>query len=130
MEQSCLPRVKLRENRIGTECYINDQKIERVTSVDFRAAVDEVSTFDFEMSGMPDIDMFGNIQFSFAPETVKEAIIVLRNELMKHGDLYNGFLSSIKSALDDYGYEAFCLEDGNIEVAYEVLRRMIGEDGN
>lgn len=130
MEQSCLPRVKLRENWIGTECYINDQKIERVTSVDFRAAVDEVSTFDFEMSGMPDIDMFGNIQFSFAPETVKEAIIVLRNELMKHGDLYNGFLSSIKSALDDYGYEAFCLEDGNIEVAYEVLRRMIGEDGN
>lgn len=199
-----LPRVKVvnpGDSWLGTEYCINNQKIDHVRSVDFRVAVDEVPTFTFEPMGLPDIDMPGDIRFSFTPKTVEEAkkvlehearkhcvdiklhgscvtpyidgervscctridsdnekdddsmkfipceetlfsdyvqtnlssytrfaMIVLRNELLKHGDFYDGFLASIKSALDDYRYETACLPDGNGEVAYEVLRRIIGEE--
>lgn len=204
MEQNSLPRVRVvnpNESWLGTEYYINGKKIEYVKSVDFRVAVDEVPTFTFETIGLPDIDMYGDIRFSFTPETVEEAkkvlenenrkhhvelkyekpgisayvdgervpcckkiddynetekdsmkfipnenslfsdyiqtnlseytkfaVIVLRDELLKHGDLYDGFLASIKSALDDCGYETACLLDGNMEVALEVIRRITGEE--
>lgn len=64
------------------------------------------------------------------PETdhaIRQAVNILRNELLKHEELYNGFCASIKSALDDYGYETCCIEDANNEVAHEILKRIIGE---
>lgn len=86
-----IPRVKVvnpNEGWMGTEYYIDGKKIERVKSVDFRVAVDEVPHFTFETMGLPDIDMSGDIRFKFTPKTVQQAIIVLRNELMTHGELY------------------------------------------
>lgn len=195
-----LPRVKVvnpNDDWLGTEYYIDGQKIERVKSVDFRVAVDEVPTFTFETIGAPDIDMSGDIQFSFTPQTVDEArkiiehetknkhrvdlglhhnglmaridgeyvpaferidpdneesaekmkfipnenilfskdiqvdlsqyvrfsVIVLRNELWNHGVLYDGFLASIKSALNECPAD----EDNDFK-AKAVLRRIIGEE--
>lgn len=63
----------------------------------------------------------------YSEDTIRQAISVLRTELLKHSELYDGFYLSIKSALDDYGYETCCLENANGEVAYEVLKRLIGE---
>lgn len=99
-----IPRVKVvnpNEGWMGTEYYIDGKKIERVKSVDFRVAVDEVPHFTFETMGLPDIDMSGDIRFKFTPKTVQQAIIVLRNELMTHGELYQVFLKSMLSSLDD-----------------------------
>lgn len=82
-----LPRVKVvnpGDGWLGTEYYINDQKIERVKAVDFRVAVDEVPTFTFETMGLPDIDMSGDVRFSFTPETVEEAKKVIEHEARKH----------------------------------------------
>lgn len=120
------PRVKVvnkGESWLGTQCYINDKKIKKVKAVNFRVAVDEIPTFDFEMSGMPEIDMPGNIRFSFTPNTVEEAVEVLRNEILKHGDVYNGFLASIRSAIEDCKSEIY--ED---ELAKYILKRIIGEE--
>ena len=89
------PRVKVvnpNEGWMGTEYYIDGKKIERVKSVDFRVAVDEVPQFTFETMGLPDIDMSGDIRFKFTPETVQQASVVLRNELMTRGGLYHIFL--------------------------------------
>lgn len=99
-----IPRVKVtnpNEGRLGTECYIDGKKISNVRSVDFRVAVDEVPQFTFETLGLPEIDMAGDVQFSFTPETVQQAAVVLRNELSKRGDLYDVFLASMISAIDD-----------------------------
>lgn len=123
---SKLPRVKVvnpGDDWIGTECYINNKKIERVKAVDFRAAVDDVPTFIFETMGLPDIDMSGDVRFSFTPQTVAEAVQVLRNELLKHGELYDGFLASIKSVLDE---EWTC--DSGCDLEEAVLKRLIGEE--
>lgn len=197
------PRVKVvnsGDSWIGTEYYINNQKIERVKAVEFRVAVDEVPTFIFETMGLPEIDMPGNIQFSFTPQTIEAArkviehetknkhrvdlesrkgcvaayidgeyipackkiepdnkecdeyiqkmefipnenvlfsqyvqadlshyirfaMIVLQNELLKHEDLYNGFMASIKSALDEFPEDEF-----HRVMAEEILKRLIGEE--
>lgn len=99
-----IPRVKVinpTEGWLGTEYYIDGKKIKNVKSVDFRVAVDEIPHFTFETIGLPDIDMSGDIRFKFTPETVQQAVMVLRNELLTKGTLYNGFLESMLSALDE-----------------------------
>lgn len=99
-----IPRVKVinpTESRMGTACYIDGKQIRGVRSMDFRVSVDEVPQFTFETLGLPEIDMAGDIQFGFTPETVQQAMVILRNELSKRGDLYDSFLASMKSAIDD-----------------------------
>lgn len=131
------PRVKVvnpNESWLGTEYFIDGNKVNNVKSVDFRVAVDEVPQFTFETLGLPDIDMYGDIQFSFTPETVQHAAVVLRNELSKRGDLYDVFLSSMRSAIDDNfrnGNETCgdALDIGQAdfdEVAKLMLNRLIG----
>ena len=132
-----LPRVKVvnpNESWHGTEYCIDGNKVNNVKSVDFRVAVDEVPKFTFETLGLPEIDMSGDIQFSFTPKTVQQAAVVLRNELSKRGDLYDVFLSSMRSAIDDNfrnGNETCgdALDIGQAdfdEVAKLMLNRLIG----
>lgn len=98
-------RVKVnnpKDDWLGTEYYINGQKINNVRSVDFRVAVDEIPVFQFETMGLPDIDMSGAaVLFSFAPETVQEAAVVLRNEFMSNPESRKALISSIASALKE-----------------------------
>lgn len=134
-----IPRVKVvnpNESWLGTECYIDGKKIPNVRSVDFRVAVDEVPHFTFETLGLPEIDMSGDVQFSFAPETVRQAAVVLRNELFKRGVLYDSFLASMRSAIDGDFWNAreTCGNELDIgqadfhEAAELMLNRLIGLD--
>ena len=132
-----IPRVKVVnpiEDWLGTEYYINDKKIERVKSIDFRVAVDEVPQFIFETMGLPDIDMSGDIRFKFTPETVQQAALVLRNELMIRGELYCAFLESMLSALDDKFWDSRDRNGNDLDLGEEdfkeaavlMLNRLIG----
>ena len=132
-----MQRVKVvnpNESWRGTECYIDGKKIPNVRSVDFQVAVDEVPQFTFEILGLPDIDMHGDIQFSFTPETVQQAAVVLRNELPKRGVLYDSFLASMKSAINDdfWNTRETCGDALDIgksdfdEAAELMLNRLIG----
>ena len=132
-----IPRVKVvnpNESWRGTECCIDGNKIPNVRSVDFRVAVDEAPQFTFETIGLPEIDMHEDIQFSFTPETVQQAAVVLINELSKRGDLYDVFLASMRSAIDDnfWNTRDRCGNDLDIgkddfnEAAELMLNRLIG----
>ncbi len=132
-----IPRVKVvnpNEGWMGTECYIDDKKIKNVKSVDFRVAVDEVPHFTFETMGLPDIDMSGDIRFKFTPETVQQASVVLRNELMTRGGLYHIFLESMLSALDDSFWDSRDRNGNDLDLGEEdfkeaaalMLNRLIG----
>lgn len=132
-----IPRVKVvntNESWMGTESYIDGKKIPNVRSVDFRVAVDEAPQFTFETLGLPEIDMPGTVQFSFTLETVQQAAVVLRNELSKRGDLYDVFLESMRSAIDDnfWNTRDRCGNDLDIgksdfdEAAELMLNRLIG----
>lgn len=132
-----IPRVKVvnpNGDWCGTECYIDDKKIKNVKRVDFSVAVDEVPHFTFETMGLPDIDMSGDIRFKFTPETVQQASVVLRNELMTRGRLYHIFLESMLSALDNdfwnsretAGDQLDIGDDDFKEAAELMLNRLIG----
>lgn len=132
-----IPRVKVvnpNEGWLGTEYYIDGKKIKNVKSVDFRVAVDEIPHFTFETIGLPDIDMSGDIRFKFTLETVQQAVIVLRNELLTKGTLYNGFLESMLSALDEKFWDSRYRNGNNLDLGEEdfeeaavlMLNRLIG----
>lgn len=132
-----IPRVKVinpTEGWLGTEYYIDGKKIKNVKSVDFRVVVDEIPHFTFETIGLPDIDMSGDIRFKFTPETVQQAVIVLRNGLLTKGTLYNGFLESMLSALDDKFWDSRDRNGNDLDLGEEdfeeaavlMLNRLIG----
>lgn len=132
-----MSRVKVvnpNEGWMGTEYYIDGKKIERVKSVDFRVAVDEVPMFTFETMGIPDIDMSGDIRFRFTPETVQQASVVLRNELIADKDLRDTFLTSMLSTLDDGFWNGRETAGDQLDIGYDdfkeaanlMLNRLIG----
>lgn len=111
---------------MGTECLIDGKKIPRVKSVDFHVSVDEVPIFNFELMAAPDIEMECLAQISFASQSITDAISVLRHELLQHGEIYQGFKSSLKSALEIYSTCGLPFETEE-ETAEKILDFMIGE---
>lgn len=112
---------------MGTQCFIDGRKVPRVKSVDFHVAVDEVPTVNFEMMGRPDIEMECLAQISFTSQSITDAISVLRHELLQHGEIYQGFKSSLKSALEIYSTCGLPFEPEE-ETAEKILDFMIGEE--
>ena len=121
-----LPRVKVvnpNESWRGTECYIDGKKIPNVRSVDFRVAVDEVPQFTFETLGLPDIDMHGDVQFRFSPETVQQAAVVLQNEFKKNSEIMDALIESIESSINDALEETW-----KHDLAILIAKRIVGSE--
>ena len=113
----------MQDGRIGTECYINDHKVNEVRSVNFHASCDEIPVVQFETMGMPEIDMPGDVKFSFAPKTIQEAAIVLRNEFMSNLESRQALISSIMSALKEMPEEIEMQK-----VAELIANRIVGSE--
>lgn len=125
-----LPRVRVvnpNDGWLGTEYYIYEKKVEKVKRIDFSVGVEEVPTFVFETMGVPDIDMPGRIIFDCKPKNVTEAIKIIRNELLKYEDLYDGFAASIASALKEHWCCGLPFEPEE-DVAKKILDYVIGEE--
>lgn len=125
-----LPRVKVvnpNDGWLGTEYYIDGKKINKVKRIDFSVGVEEVPTFIFETVGIPDIDMSGRAILDCNPINVTEAVKILRNELIKQEDLYEGFVASISSALKVHGYCGLPFEPEE-DVAKKILDYVIGDE--
>lgn len=75
---------------------------------------------------VPEFDGQADVKYDFTPETVQQAVVVMRNELLKHGEFYDGFRASVMSAAD---YQ-FCRPDGATcdELVDAIMKRIIGED--
>ncbi len=61
--------------------------------------------------------------FSESDRSIQQAITVVRDELLKHGDLYDGFRASIGSTLKEIPSEM-----GLYNVAEKILDGLIGEE--
>lgn len=112
---------------MGTECYIDGEKVPRVRSVNFHVAVDEIPVVEFEVMIVPDIEMECLAQISVTSQSITDAILVLRHELLQHGEIYDGFKSSLKSALEAYNYCGMPFEPEE-EIAEKILDFLIGEE--
>lgn len=125
-----LPRVKAvnpGDSWFGTEYYIDGKKVNKVKRIDFSVGVEELPEFIFETLGIPDIDMPGRVILDCKPQNVTEAVEILRNELLKHEELYDGFSASITSALKEHWCCGLPFEPEKA-VAKKILDYVIGED--
>lgn len=99
-----------------------DGKPLRCRSIDYHDEPDYIPTFTFELMALSDIEVnHADIRFKFYPESVVDAVKVLRSELMQHGDVYNGFVCSIESALNEA--KPYTKER---DLARSILDRIIG----
>ena len=120
-----IPRVKVVNPNFDyrrTECYIDGNRVRNVKSVDFRVAVDEVPQFTFETIGLPEIDMAGDIQFRFTPETVQQAAAVLKHEFETNEKYRFALYDSVRSVLDESDIERPLIN----MLAVKIGNRIIG----
>ena len=114
-----------KENKHIHRVFIDGKQIEKITHLDFQVNPLEFPTVTLNIERMSGVDFEGQAEVNFLndPFTVQDACKILREELMKHGDLYRAFSSSIYSALKDIS------EDTDIDEMPEIiLSRIIGEE--
>lgn len=58
-------------------------------------------------------------------DKIQESCKILREEFLKHGDLYNGFVASILSVLKENSRYA---GDGEMEIIAEYGEKILAED--
>lgn len=109
---------------VGTQCFIDEMKIKATQGVDFHVAVDEVPTFTFKTVGMPDIDMQGQVLFSFTPKTVEVAAKVLQHEFKTNPESHKALVESIESALREMPANG---ETWSSDLAESIANRIIGD---
>ena len=114
-----------KENKNIHRVFIDGKQIEKITHLDFQVNPLEIPSVTLNIERMSGVDFEGQAEVNFLkdPFTVQNACKILRDELLKHEDLYRAFSASIYSALKDIS------EDTEIDEMPEIiLSRMIGED--
>ena len=72
---------------LGTKYFIDGNEVPRVKSVNFHTAVDEIPVVEFKMMAVPDIEMECLAQISVTSQSITDAILILRRELLQHGEI-------------------------------------------
>lgn len=123
-----------KENKHIHRVFVNGEKLKRVNHIDLNIDVAEVPQVNVGMVGGCDFEGMADIRFDYSPYTVKEACKILQDELLKHGDLYNGFVASVLSVLKPKshyvgdGETEIIAEYGENYLAEEIVKRIIGEE--
>lgn len=76
---------------------------------------------------MSDFNASKSKRFSYAPQSVEDAVKILRHELLTHGEVYNGFKASLKSAIEKYCTCGIPFEPEE-ETAGKILDFIIGKE--
>lgn len=115
-----------KRDNITHKVIVNGREIQRVNHIDFSFDVSEVPQVNVGIVGGFDFEGMADIHFDYSPYTVKESCKILRDELLKHGDLYNAFVASINSVLMD-GIQC---EPPNLmeQKAKQIMDRLIGDE--
>ena len=112
-----------KENQTVHRVFKDGKKIERVRAINFDISAGEIPIVLVEIVGGCNFEGMADIYFDYSPYTVKEACKILRDELLKNVELYNGFISSIQTAIEEAPNYI-----KNRELAERILKRIIGED--
>lgn len=113
-----------KENKHIHRVFIDGNQIDKITHLDFQVNPMEFPSVTLNIERMSGVDFEGQAEVNFLnnPLTVQNACKILREELLKHGELYDGFKASIISAINDApNYTP------TEKVAERILNRMIGE---
>ena len=114
-----------KQNEMIHRVFVNGEKLKRVNHIDFNIDVDEAPQVNVGIVGGCDFEGMADVHFDCSPYTVKEACKILREEIMKRNDLFDGFVSSIQTAIEEAPNYI-----KNRELAERILKRIIGEEPN
>ena len=114
-----------KENDHIHRVFVDGKQIEKITHLDFQINPCEIPSVTLNIERMSGVDFEGQAEVNFLKDsfTVQNACKILRDELLKHGDLYKAFSASIYSALKDIPSGIWIDEMPEI-----ILRRIIGEE--
>ena len=109
----------------GHQVFIDGTELKNVRSLVFGVYADSIPEANIEVCGKLDYNGLAKIGLTLEAESVKECILGLRFAIQMDDDLRNGFIASIKSALDEAGnYE------NNEKLSERILDRILGEDAD
>lgn len=113
-----------KENEMIHKVYLDGKEIKRIAAVNFGVSSEfPVPEVNIEICGGCDFEGMADIYFDYSPYNVREACKILLEELLKHGELYDGFKASITSAINDApNYTP------TEEISDRILKRIIGEE--
>lgn len=114
-----------KQNEMIHRVFVNGEKLKRVNHIDFNIDVAEAPQVNVGIVGGCDFEGMADVHFDYSPHTVKEACKILREEIMKRNDLFDGFVSSIQTAIEEAPNYI-----KNRELAERILKRIIGEEPN
>lgn len=69
----------------------------------------------------------GDVKIDLLKQKLTDAVSILRHELLTHGEIYNGFKASLKTAIEKYCTCGLPFEPEE-ETAGKILDFMIGEE--
>ena len=69
----------------------------------------------------------GDVKSDLSKQKLTDAVAILRHELLTHGEVYNGFKASLKTAIEKYCTCGLPFEPED-ETAGKILDFMIGEE--
>ena len=114
-----------KENKHIHRVFVDGEKLKRVNHIDLNIDVNEAPQVNVGIVGGCDFEGMADVHFDYSPYTVKEACKILREEIMKRNDLFDGFVSSIQTAIEEAPNYI-----KNRELAERILKRIIGEEPN
>ena len=100
-----MPKVTIMQDGMSKRAYIDGKNVSNVTkSIDVRILPDEVPTATFETNF---IDGFielcqANAMVIIHPNTLQEAAVIIRQELLRKDDWYDALVASIKDVASNF----------------------------
>lgn len=118
-----------KENKHIHRVFVDGKQIDKITHLDFQVNPMEIPSVMLNIERISGVDFEGQAEVNFlnTPLTVQDAFQILREELLKHDNLYNGFLSSIESSLKEQKVTGLPFQPES-EIAENILKRIIGEE--
>ena len=118
-----------KENKNIHRVFVDGKQIEKITHLGFEVNLLEIPSVTLNIEQISGVDFEGQAEVNFLndPYAVQNACKILQEELLKHGDLYNGFLSSIESSLKEQKVIGLPFQPER-DIADKILRRIIGEE--
>lgn len=118
-----------KENKHIHRVFVDGKQIDKIAHLDFQVNPMEIPSVMLNIERISGVDFEGQAEVNFLnkPFTVQDACQILREELRKHDNLYNGFLSSIESSLKEQKVTGLPFQPES-EIAEKILKRIIGEE--
>lgn len=121
-----MARIEIKPCNARTTVLVDGRPIENLVAYSIHQEVGmEIPVIELEFFGHKNDYMFENadIRCKMHPKTLPEAAVILRNELLQHGDWYDALISSIVGYLKEVP-DKIVLYD----VAEGLAKQLIGED--